>query len=1422
GEVTGSERVAAKFSYPLRDDPGPTHVVSVGKYVFFTSPSTGRIGVINSDNDSVDKTLTVGGYISDIVAATTPGLVYVADALGDRVVVIDARKREILREVEVPAQPWALAYYSTAVLQRSYLVAPTRIERVYVACREGRALVALDASSSEKVATADLPGMPRAVWPVPVLNSGWWGPQVDDRVKFALHPRVAVELWPAYLDADTLEPVKAPAREASARLARRTSVNVSVPSAGVEEAARERPAFVAPRLAVKVDGDLSEWERAQAVSLPVKERRAEAYPDWKGLADLTARWWLAWDNRNLYFAADVTDDRFHQPRGDELMWQADCIQVAFDLKRDGSYDREYGFALSPGGPAVWCWYGPEADASKISLKVRRDAGHVAYEAALPWNMLGVSQPREGLTTGFTMVVMDSDGGPREGGLEWTPGIMLGKDASAFGVMALAKTQSREAAARAREESQQTAVTTVSADNSLLLKIGDEWLDVTSVADPWRGQQRPLTARDEVGSITVSIDDGPEYDWTRRRWMDPDSQMFLVSDSEEYWRHNAPTFSVNEGQHVLKVRMRRPHVRLDALRVRRSPENWLDVSVSPLPREVHERVELPGYQGMFYYDEPVGFEVRLANGGRAPRLVRLRTTVFNYMGEALKPQTATVRLAPGQTVRKRLSVSAQDAGRFRMEVRALTDDGAMTKTVRFVRLPKLEHPRLLVRRDNLAEVMQRVEEHPRLFERYVQWLRRMTPRGGKWPDRFLPPGLTRQEMGAAAPDDMKDVRQREQRYGWRMYDAAWRMLGTEFAAMYIAPEHRAELMDHLRPLLRETQTSGYCQYHHHGPFFPGAVAALIDMAPEDSLRDLPLYEFCARRRGDLNVLPWTLLTVEEPITADDRALIWRLGMFENNLEQYFMTHVGRRGGRWWQNPWTGCHCPMHGILLTFVYMGNFFDEPRIFEKPFFRGFLTFHRYLDPIRDNRRLMPTRRGPLGEPWRWILTALTRHPLEKSLYRWDEWIAKMDGPLADETQAVDDLMALKGMPYIGPLQGGQHHFTTGVSVPVALALGWYDPAAPEVTWEELPPATLFDFDGWAVMRSGWTQDATEVYFNSGARDHTSRAAPNHFMVWRGGEALIGWPALWGDDGNNTPMWGNVVVAGDDWVERWRLNLTHPRNEEHVVVNRFSRPTWAYISRDRRLIGYAPAENGWGGGLDFHGHTQTIFLRDGRVIAYETHPRFDYVAGDASNAWPLDEMVESYRQLVYVRPDTVVVYDRVRLGTGAGRSGLVLATGPRVEVNDEGFTVRAGDASLRGLVLLPEQARLSLPQPIGSYQWKDQRLLRIEPGAAAGGTVEYLTVLRTGGKDVPDVRARASLGPEAVSVVLDGPGDTPVEVRFNRPGSPVGGQIAFGAGDRRTWHALVQEVDDSYRHWRGTPHYRAWTNEPRFEFVQPRPEEEQ
>ncbi|MEI6501434.1 MAG: YncE family protein, partial [Armatimonadota bacterium] len=622
------------------------------------------------------------------------------------------------------------------------------------------------------------------------------------------------------------------------------------------------------------------------------------------------------------------------------------------------------------------------------------------------------------------------------------------------------------------------------------------IDCSSLCDPQRGAQAALRAEDQTGSITVSIDGGPDFDWRSGLWTRPDNGGFLVFDTEEYWQWNAPRFRVKPGDHVVTIKVKDEAVRLDALAVEPTAEGALEVSVRPEPWSMHSAVPSGVYQGVFYDTEPVKFSVGVVNGTAQKQSVTVSGSVTNTMGvltALLEAKPLEVEGASASSFP--LALDLKETGRFTLTLTAHSEGGDVTRDFRFVRVPKLEHPRLFFRADQEQAIRQRIAAHPVLFKRYAEWLVRMTAKEGKFPDRFLPNGLTQAELALAAPEGSKNP---GQEWGWRMYELGWRMMGVQFASRYVPGADQTTLDARLKPLLTAPLTNTWVQYHHHGPFFPGAVEGMVDMAPAEQRAGLPLTGFFAKHKGDMNVYPFTLMSLEEPLTPQDRALIYRIAMQHDNFESYFTAHAGNRGGTWWQNPWSWCYCPTQGLFLSEMFTANFLGERQWAQKPFFRGYLTFMEQADPMADKASLLPALRRPSGEPWRFILTAAARHPLEKAEYGWDEWLRKMEGPLPNEGQAVDELMALKGMPLAGPLEAAPHRFATAISVPVALALGWYDPKAPTVEWKDLPPTTILNPEGWARLRSGWTKDDTELWFMSGVRDHTTRHQPNNFMIAR------------------------------------------------------------------------------------------------------------------------------------------------------------------------------------------------------------------------------------------------------------------------------------------------------------------------------------
>jgi hypothetical protein len=204
---------------------------------------------------------------------------------------------------------------------------------------------------------------------------------------------------------------------------------------------KSRPVAAARRrgAAPAIDGRFDDWAGEPALRLGGAAadsiRIEKAYG---GAADCSAEVRLGWDAASLYLAVAVTDNVQAQPESGFLLWQGDCIQLAF---RDGppnpasGYDGseyEVGLSLGPNGPEVFQWMPGACPCADARLAVVREGSVTRYEAAVPWVALGAKAMQPGRRLAWSMTVNDNDGEGFRGWLEWTPGVCGGKDSSAFG------------------------------------------------------------------------------------------------------------------------------------------------------------------------------------------------------------------------------------------------------------------------------------------------------------------------------------------------------------------------------------------------------------------------------------------------------------------------------------------------------------------------------------------------------------------------------------------------------------------------------------------------------------------------------------------------------------------------------------------------------------------------------------------------------------------------------------------------------------------------------------------------------------------------------------------------------------------------------------------------------------------------------
>lgn len=168
-----------------------------------------------------------------------------------------------------------------------------------------------------------------------------------------------------------------------------------------------------------IDGDWSEWKEitqeypANSVVFGNENRTDDA--------DLAGSFHIGWDERNLYIAVKVRDDRYVQNGAGEALYQGDSIEILLDtrLQEDYFYNRlspdDFQLGISPGRPDpsgtkevfLWLPAGVAGARTGAQIATQAETGGYRMEAAIPWHFFEVT-PEEGTHMGFALSVSDND------------------------------------------------------------------------------------------------------------------------------------------------------------------------------------------------------------------------------------------------------------------------------------------------------------------------------------------------------------------------------------------------------------------------------------------------------------------------------------------------------------------------------------------------------------------------------------------------------------------------------------------------------------------------------------------------------------------------------------------------------------------------------------------------------------------------------------------------------------------------------------------------------------------------------------------------------------------------------------------------------------------------------------------------------
>jgi hypothetical protein len=151
-----------------------------------------------------------------------------------------------------------------------------------------------------------------------------------------------------------------------------------------------------------LDGDLGEWTVAQPLPAATTANILRGAAGWGGPERDAFVGYVMWDDQNLYVAAHVLSPTHRQSETGPSVWKGDTLWVYFNTRREHStVDNKLTLAETPEGPQVWNWK-INSFLDGATLAWQQGEGFYNYEAALPWQALGVEQVLSGQVMGLEL------------------------------------------------------------------------------------------------------------------------------------------------------------------------------------------------------------------------------------------------------------------------------------------------------------------------------------------------------------------------------------------------------------------------------------------------------------------------------------------------------------------------------------------------------------------------------------------------------------------------------------------------------------------------------------------------------------------------------------------------------------------------------------------------------------------------------------------------------------------------------------------------------------------------------------------------------------------------------------------------------------------------------------------------------------
>jgi Domain of unknown function (DUF1083). len=164
-----------------------------------------------------------------------------------------------------------------------------------------------------------------------------------------------------------------------------------------------------------IDGKIDEWalyDKVQIANPTIKKENFTSIKDCSGII------YTCWDDKNFYFAVQVTDDVYKQIYTGNLINQGDSVTLVFDTDLSGDFnipfynsdDSQMDFSggnFSSIKPSAFIYF-PSKTAKDMVVKSSQLKDGYIIEASVPWANFVSYGPKDMDVLGFTATIFDTD------------------------------------------------------------------------------------------------------------------------------------------------------------------------------------------------------------------------------------------------------------------------------------------------------------------------------------------------------------------------------------------------------------------------------------------------------------------------------------------------------------------------------------------------------------------------------------------------------------------------------------------------------------------------------------------------------------------------------------------------------------------------------------------------------------------------------------------------------------------------------------------------------------------------------------------------------------------------------------------------------------------------------------------------------